>query len=213
MDVNNWLVFASIIGLASVSPGPNVLAVIVNTVEAGRRGALFTILGNLIALFTIALAAAIGVGTLLETAPSVFSAMKIAGGLYLAWMGFKMLKSSFSKLPLLNLQPNSSSPGYTTNIGYITRAMLISYSNPKSILFLSAVFPTFLNKSGSIAPQFAVMFMTIICVVFLIHGAYAALALRVKNGLVGTGARKLMARISGISFIGFGAGFVYDAQK
>ena len=46
-----------------------------------------------------------------------------------------------------------------------------------------------------------------------IHGAYAFIAFRMRDGLVGVRARKLMARFSGISFLGFGLGFVYDAQK
>ena len=93
MEFNNWLIFASIITLASISPGPNVLAVVMHTIDAGARGAISTILGNLVALFTIALAAAIGVGALLHAAPNVFAAMKLAGGLYLAWMGIRMIKN------------------------------------------------------------------------------------------------------------------------
>lgn len=211
MEFNSWLLFASIILLASISPGPNVIAVIMHTIDAGARGAISTITGNLVALFTIAGAAAVGVGALLHAAPSVFMAMKIAGGLYLAWMGIKMIKSSFGTMGLLNI--SSEVKTETKSIEYSIRAMLISYSNPKSILFLSAVFPTFLENSSPIAPQFAVMFLTIITIVMAIHGAYAFIAFRMRDGLVGVRARKLMARISGISFLGFGLGFVYDAQK
>lgn len=122
-----------------------------------------------------------------------------------------MIKSSFGTMGLLNI--SSEVKTETKSIEYSIRAMLISYSNPKSILFLSAVFPTFLENSSPIAPQFAVMFLTIITIVMAIHGAYAFIAFRMRDGLVGVRARKLMARISGISFLGFGLGFVYDAQK
>jgi len=211
VEINNWLLFASIITLAAISPGPNVLAVVMHAIEAGARGAVSTILGNLIALFTIALAAAIGVGALLHAAPDVFMAMKIAGGLYLGWMGMKMIKSSF--MPMGPLDISSEEKAQTRSIEYSIRAMLISYSNPKSILFLSAVFPTFLDNSSPIAPQFVAMFLAIITIVLAIHGTYAFIALRMRDGLVGVRARKLMARVSGVSFLGFGLGFVYDAQK
>jgi len=211
MDFNSWLFFASIILLASISPGPNVIAVVMHTIDAGARGAISTIVGNLFALFTIALAAAIGVGALLHAAPNVFMAMKIAGGLYLAWMGIKMIRSSFSALGPLDI--SSEGKTQTKSIEYAVRAMLISYSNPKSILFLSAVFPTFLDNTSPIAPQFAAMFLTIITIVLAIHGTYAFIAFRMRDGLVGIRARKLMARFSGLSFLGFGLGFVYDAQK
>jgi len=39
MEFNSWLLFASIILLASISPGPNVIAVIMHTIDAGARGA------------------------------------------------------------------------------------------------------------------------------------------------------------------------------
>lgn len=213
MEPSNWLLFASIIGFASISPGPNVLAVVVNTLEAGVRGAFFTVLGNLIALFTIAFAAAIGVGVILQAAPSVFTAMKVAGGIYLIWMGVKMLRSSLQKLSPLEIESTNGSQSEPTNYEYIVRAMLISYSNPKSILFLSAVFPAFLDKTTSVPFQFGIMFLTIISLVSIIHGTYALLVIRMKSGLVGTRARKLMARFSGVSFLGFGAGFIYDAQR
>jgi len=211
MAFNSWLVFASIITLASISPGPNVVAVIMHTIDAGARGAVSTVLGNLVALFTIALAAAIGVGSLLHAAPNVFMVMKIAGGLYLAWVGIKMIKSSFN--PMSDLDLSSEKNTETKSIEYSIRAMFISYSNPKAILFLAAVFPAFLDNSAPITPQFMTMFLTIIAIVSAIHGSYALVALRMRDGLVGVSARKIMARVSGVSFLGFGLGFVYDAQK
>lgn len=214
MDLANWIIFSSIITLASISPGPNVIAVIVQALESGLRGAFYTILGNLIALFTIALAAALGVGALLEAAPSVFNVMKLAGGAYLAWMGFKMLKSSFNKMPTINLaKADSDKLEQVSKRSLIIKAMLISYSNPKSILFLSAVFPAFLNQSEPVPLQFGIMFMSIILIVSSIHAAYALLALRMKSRLVGAKSRRIMARLSGISFLGFGCGFIYQSQK
>ena len=213
MELGSWLMFASIITLASISPGPNVLAVIVNTVDKGVRGALFTIIGNLIALFTIALVAAIGVGALLQSMPSVFSVMKIAGGAYLIWMGLKMLKGSFSPMATINSTDSDTTNKIVRPLSLIVQAMLISYSNPKSILFLSAVFPTFLSSADSTISQFGIMFLTIICIVTLIHGSYAVLTLRLKGHLVSGRTRQWMSRISGVSFMGFGAGFIIDSQR
>lgn len=213
MELTHWLLFTSVITLASISPGPNVLAVIVQALEAGTKGALYTIIGNLIALFTIALAAAVGVGALLEAAPSVFTLMKVAGGLYLVWMGIKLLRHSFTKQPRLQVLEASEPLQPASMFTLIFRAMLISYSNPKSILFLSAVFPAFLNQSVALPQQFIVMFVTVIGVVSIVHGAYGFFALRMKRHLMKSQARKLIARLSGFSFLGFGCGFLYDAQK
>jgi len=213
MEFSSWLLFASVITLASISPGPNVLAVIANTVDKGVYGAVYTIFGNLIALFTIALVAALGVGAMLQAMPSVFSVMKLAGGLYLAWIGFKMLKGSFSSVPAVVSDVGNDMLRPVKPLSVMAQAMLISYSNPKSILFLSAVFPTFLSTSDSVPLQFGIMFSTIITIVTLIHGTYALLALKVRGSLVSGRVRQWMSRISGITFVGFGAGFVLDSQR
>jgi len=127
MEFSSWVIFASIILLASISPGPNVLAVVIHTLDAGARGAISTIVGNLVALFTIAAAAAIGVGALLHAAPNVFMAMKLAGGLYLTWMGIKMIKSSFDSMSPLDIA--SKGKESVKSVEYSIRAMLISYSH------------------------------------------------------------------------------------
>lgn len=125
-----------------------------------------------------------------------------------------MLRSSFKKIPSINLtSTGSKANNMASNGSLIIKAMLISYSNPKSILFLSAVFPTFINQSEPIPLQFGIMFVSIICIVTIIHGTYGLMALRMKDRLVGVKARKWMSRLSGISFLGFGCGFIYDAQK
>lgn len=77
MELHNWILFASFIGIASVSPGPNVLLVVTTTLREGASGALYTVVGNLMALFTIALVAALGVGAVLEATPTAFTVMKL----------------------------------------------------------------------------------------------------------------------------------------
>ncbi|NQZ32893.1 MAG: LysE family translocator [Oceanospirillaceae bacterium] len=213
MDLASWIIFASILGVASISPGPNVIAVIVQTLNLGAKGAFYTILGNLIALFTVALAAAIGVGALLLAVPAVFGAMKIAGGIYLVWMGLKMLSASLGEAQGFDLALGREQKMERSPFTLIFKAMLISYSNPKSILFLSAVFPAFLDQTKSVPLQFGIMFISVICIVATVHGIYALLAFKMKGRLVDLSARKLLARISGITFIGFGCGFIYEAQK
>lgn len=211
--MHSWILFASFIGIASVSPGPNVLLVVTTTLREGVSGALYTVLGNLIALFTIALVAALGVGAVLEAAPTAFTIMKLTGGAYLAWMGLRLIKSSFKQLPTIDsdsTEPNSSS---SSRISLVGSAMLVSYSNPKSILFLSAVFPSFLDTTGNVPLQFGIMFTTIVCIVGSIHAAYAFMALRMRKTLLSSRSRNWMSRVAGVSFLGFGLGMAVNTQK
>ncbi len=171
MIFETWALFTFAILVASVSPGPNVLIVIINTLKHGARGAVLTMLGNLCTLFAIALLAALGVGALLKTAPLAYSIMKVAGGAYLIWMGIKIIHSSFANMGKLDLNTSNVSQGTRSRWSIFTEAVLVSASNPKAILFLSAIFPQFLDVTQPIAPQFMLMFATIIAAVGLIHGS------------------------------------------
>lgn len=87
---SDLILFASFIFIASVSPGPNILIVVINSMKVGWKKAYWTIAGNLVALFIIALAASLGIGALLIKSHTLFSILKIFGGLYLVYLGFKL---------------------------------------------------------------------------------------------------------------------------
>ena len=88
----------------------------------------------------------------------------------------------------------------------MSEAFLVSASNPKAILFLSAIFPQFLNPELPMVPQFAVMFTTIIVIVSIIHGTYGLLAVSFRDRPLSDRLRRWMARITGGTFISLGAG-------
>lgn len=206
MDLSVWIFFALAILIASVSPGPNVLIVVMNSARFGRFGAVWTILGNLTCLFFVAALASVGVGAALATAPVAYMIMKIAGGLYLAWVGIKLIKASFGVMTPVEADGFAVGRATVTRRQLFLQAFMISASNPKSILFLTAVFPQFLNVNAPVVPQFAVMFATIIGLVSLVHGAYAFAAVSLRERPIGQRARRWLARVTGTTFIGLGAG-------
>lgn len=206
MTFEAWLLFAIAILVASISPGPNVLIVIINAAKFGRFGAVWTILGNLTCLFGVALLASFGVGAMIATAPTAYAIMKIAGGLYLAWLGFKLIRSSFAVMNELKLDQAETNNEQVNRTTLFLEAVAVSASNPKSIIFLSAVFPQFLNTSAPIAPQFITMFVTIIAIVSIIHGFYAYLSTSLRKRPLSVTFRKWLARLTGTTFIGLGAG-------
>lgn len=206
MTFEAWLLFTIAILVASISPGPNVLIVIINAAKYGRFGAVWTILGNLTCLFGVALLASFGVGAMIATAPTAYAIMKIAGGLYLAWLGFKLIRSSFAAMGELKLDQADTNNEQVSRTALFLEAVAVSASNPKSIIFLSAVFPQFLNTSAPITPQFMTMFVTIIAIVSIIHGFYAYLSTSLRKRPLSVAFRKWLARLTGTTFIGLGAG-------
>lgn len=210
MTFETWILFTLAVTVASVSPGPNILMVVVNTLKYGVKGAIFSILGNIICLFGVASLAAIGVGAVIATAPIAFTIMKIAGGLYLAWLGFNMIKNSFGEQAQISIDANDEDIAEAPAGSIMIKAILVSASNPKSILFLTAIFPQFLNTQTAIAPQFAIMFATIIGLVSFVHGIYALLASGLRNKPISQKLRRIMSRVTGSTFIGLGAGIAFS---
>jgi homoserine/homoserine lactone efflux protein len=206
MELSIWLLFAFAITAASLSPGPNVLIVVLNTLRYGSRGAVFTIMGNLVCLFLVALLASVGVGAAIATAPLAFQIMKIAGGLYLAWIGYKIIRSSFGPQQELDVSGAEKTVQEVSGMRLFGEAFLVSASNPKSILFLTAIFPQFLDVSAPLTVQFPIMFVTIIGLVSVIHGTYAYLAISLRQRSISQRFRRWVARLTGTTFIGLGAG-------
>ncbi|MFT5258829.1 MAG: homoserine/homoserine lactone efflux protein [Saprospiraceae bacterium] len=215
MSFSTWALFFLTITAASISPGPNVLLVIMNTLKHGIRGAAFTVLGNLTALLFIALLAAIGVGTVIKALPYAYTIMKWVGGFYLIWMGFKLIKNTFKSVEKSTTSTHSkrtTSSEQVTSKTIFVEAIAVSASNPKAILFLTAIFPQFISIDKPISPQFAIMFASIIMSVMLIHGAYAGSSVWFRNRPFSVTVRNSLSRFTGGLFITLGLAVAFDQQ-
>ncbi len=79
MNFEMWLVFSLAYLVTTLSPGPNVLLVLKNSIQLGWRSAFITVLGNLSCQFLIVCLVAVGVGKLIQELPFWFEAMKLIG--------------------------------------------------------------------------------------------------------------------------------------
>lgn len=201
MSFHTWFLFATAYLVTTISPGPNVLLVIRNTVRYGSEGTAATIAGNLFAQLAVVILVALGVGAVLAAMPPLFVGMKVLGAAYLIYLGIKQLKNPASKLNSAASTPLAQS----VNKGKIFReAILVSGSNPKTLIFLSAFMPQFITHERQLPEQFIVMYLTIAAIVALVHTIYSIGARGVHHGL-GTGRWSgLVKRSSGVIFFALG---------
>ena len=75
-----------------VIPGPGVLFVVGRALAHGRRTALATACGHAAGNYVVAACVAVGLGALLERSVTVFVVVKIAGALYLVWLGIHAIR-------------------------------------------------------------------------------------------------------------------------
>lgn len=206
MSFHTWLLFAAAYLLTTISPGPNVLLVIRNSVRYGSRGAAASVAGNLLAQGIVVALVALGVGAVLVALPPLFVAMKVLGAAYLMYLGVRQLRSARKTQATQTAQPAATaSAAYAFDRRKVFReALLVSGSNPKTMIFLSAFMPQFIDHERSLPEQFIVMYLTIAVTVALVHTVYS---LGVRGIHQHVGASRWIAAIkrgSGLVFVALG---------
>ncbi|MBP0717210.1 LysE family translocator [Burkholderia sola] len=201
MSVQTWMLFAAAYLATTLSPGPNVLLVIRNTVRYGAHGTAATIAGNLVAQGVVVLLVALGVGAVLAAMPPLFVAMKVIGAAYLMVLGVRQLRG--------DRQAGVASSGAAElavpdRRKLFREALFVSGSNPKTMIFLSAFMPQFVVHDRPLALQFVVMYATIACTVVVVHSVYSAGVRCLHRGVGMSRAVRALKRASGLLFVGLG---------
>ncbi|MEG1325806.1 MAG: LysE family translocator, partial [Janthinobacterium sp.] len=93
LSPDQFLAFLAAAVLITASPGPDNLMVLGVGMSRGRRQGMAFGLGCALGCLTHTVLATIGVSALLAASPTAFTALKVAGGLYLVWLGIGALRS------------------------------------------------------------------------------------------------------------------------
>lgn len=203
MSIETILAFAIVAGLVTLSPGPAVLLALRNGVAHGIRSAIWSSLGNVSGLFFLSAAAMLGLGVLLKSSALLFGVVKVLGALYLFYVG---LRHVFGHASALNPAVDTPSVPSTPNPLVLYReAFLMAATNPKPILFLTALFPQFISAHAPLLPQFFVLTGIYMGLSFVCLTGYALVAVRARTVLLKPNLAKWVNRVVGSVFIAFGA--------
>lgn len=143
------LAFVATCLVVIVVPGPDFLLVLRNTVRAGRAGAAWTSAGILLGVFVLGTAAALGVTALLKSSSTVSTVVRVAGGVYLAWLGIQSLRSwlrlrreQSGGLARVEDTHRMKDVG-TYRWSCFRQGLVTNLLNPKVVAFYLALFPQF----------------------------------------------------------------------
>jgi amino acid exporter len=155
--------------LGTVSPGPNVMTVIGTSMSAGRKSGIALAFGVASGAFLWASLSALGLTALLAAYAWTLTVLKIAGGLYLIWLGYKAIRSAMSKH---DLEARTLDGGQRTLAGYYLRGLTVQMTNPKAILAWIAIMALGLQAN---APWWvaAVIVVGTFPIVLAVHCGYA----------------------------------------
>lgn len=177
MSTEVFLIFIGACWLLAWTPGPMMALILANVSSSGLSGGLWTLAGNLTGLSFLVLAAALGMTSLMVFMSEWFDIIRWIGALYLAWLGFQRLRLAWHGGSLLKVQADVSSRSQ------FLQALAVSLSNPKVLLFLGAFLPQFVDASGNVPFQLAVLAVTFVAVIGAADAIYTV-AVAYMRGLI-----------------------------
>ena len=136
MDIKTLIGMSFVCALGAISPGPSLVVVLRNTVSGGRISGAMTGVGHGIGLTVYAFIAVMGLSSILIANEQIFKALQWAGALVLTWLAFNLITNN----------PSNSTKSYKSSQrrGFL-EGFMISFLNPKILVFMVAVFSQFIN--------------------------------------------------------------------
>jgi threonine/homoserine/homoserine lactone efflux protein len=147
--------------LVVLTPGPSLAVIVDQTLRAGRPSGLVAVAGNTSGLVFWAFASVLGLTALVRTSELAFLALKIAGAVYLCWLGVQSLRRSRRQRDLPEQEPpqrderRGSRPARA--FAAYRAGLLTNLSNPKAAVLYLALFPQFLPAHGATIGQTATL--------------------------------------------------------
>lgn len=157
MPLETWLLFSAAALLVIAIPGPLSLLMVSNSLNHGLRRSLPAFAGGVSASLCLLSASALGLGALLLASAGLFSALQIAGALYLFYLAWQSWQTSRQTATPMPGTPAASAPGARS---LFWKAFGLGASNPKDILFFAAFLPQFISAERPLLNQLLLMIAT-----------------------------------------------------
>lgn len=204
MSIDTIIIYAVVAFFYITSPGPAIILAIINGMRTNMKTVMLSSFANVLGLFILSTASIFGLGILFKTSSNLFLLVKVVGALYLIYLGIKFLfnKSSFY------IDDDGSNRKDKSKKSYFLESFILAITNPKPILFFTAIFPQFLDMQNNIMPQFFILTGIFLFISFTSLCAYAYLAKRSKKWLTNKNRLTWFSRITGGMFIGLGVGIL-----
>ncbi len=200
MDIDQYLIFLAITIAWMFAPGPATLFSVNNGIRYGAKKAVLATFGNILAFQILVLLSILGLGAVLAASTMAFQILKIIGALYLIYLGFKLWTApiiAFKESDNFDQQDASQS-------ALFRRAFLITFLNPKALIYISALLPQFINVNNFEIVNLLTITLTIALLQFIAFSSYAILSSNIQVWLKNENNRQRFNRLSGSTFAGFG---------
>ena len=187
--------------VVTVVPGADMALITRQVVTRGRGAAQTTILGNLSGLVIHASALAAGLSALLVASATAYNAVKLAGAVYLVFLGVQSLRQARRS----RNATAATNPGLAPKRGNPYRQGLIStVLNPKPALFFVSYLPQFVDRHGPVTLQVSFLAAIHILIGFVWLTTYASLVSRMQAAITRPRIKAALERTTGAVLIALG---------
>lgn len=178
MDLANLALFSAAALAIAVSPGPGIFYVAARTLAGGRGEGLASSFGTGLGGLVHVAAGAVGVSALVMASAEAFTILKLAGALYLVWLGLKAIREA--------RQPFEANVTTTGAARAFREGILVEALNPKTAAFFLAFLPQFVDPTaGPIWLQFLLLGLISVTLNTAVDVVVAMLASRARSIAVG----------------------------
>lgn len=191
MSIEIWLAFIAASVILLIIPGPTILTVISYSLSHGRKANMPLVAAVALADSTAMTMSLLGLGTLLAASALWFGIIKWIGGLYLLYLGIKLL---LAEVPSSNVATlGQSGPRWKLFVN----TYLVTALNPKGIVFFAAFLPQFINTDASVAPQLWILALTFVVLSIINATLYVTFAGSARRLLASSRAQRRFNFVGG----------------
>ncbi|NIA70674.1 LysE family translocator [Pelagibius litoralis] len=198
MSLETFLAFVVAMSLLSLTPGPGFLAVVARSLGGGLMSGFATILGLILGDILFLILAIVGLSALAAAMGEFFLVVKILGAGYLIWLGIMTWRARISPPPA-GVAMHKADFHRSFALGFV-----VTLGNPKTILFYSALVPTFIDMAALTLGDVALLSLVVALVSLVVLGAYAFLATRAGRSIKSPRAFRWLNRATGGLLVGAG---------
>jgi threonine/homoserine/homoserine lactone efflux protein len=212
MELDRLLAFIGLAIAVVVIPGPDMALIARNVVRDGRRAGFATSLGVVVGTLGWAVAAALGVATILATSAVAFTVLKLAGAAYLVYLGISTLRSRGAAVGIggeVGAGGVDDARAGSVRVAWV-QGLVSALLNPKLGVFFLTMLPQFVTPGEGAAAQalgLAILFDTIGLVWLLIYSAMLGAA---RSALGRPAPQRWLRRFTGWLLVGLGARVALD---
>jgi homoserine/homoserine lactone efflux protein len=196
-----FLLYVATWSLVALTPGPAVMCVMSQATRYGFRASLAGVLGTQAGNLLFFLCTALGLATLLSKAHTAFTFLRVVGAAYLFYLGVRIILSTFRRRSGPDATALSPPPPQRN---LFLQGLAIQLTNPKALLFVSALLPQFIEPQRPLLIQLAILVAVTIAVDLAVLSSYAFFAERGARSFRASGFSVWLERVFGAALVLFG---------